>query len=282
MMSEISRPSEGSLPPPGRSLAEAVITALILLGLIVLFNVLGANAFFFLAAAVVGIAQFELYDGLTQTGRAPATWFGLACGIALMAAAFLQRPGWVIAVIALAAYGSLLISLRRTRGATPASDAAWTFLGVGWVAGGGAAAVAMLQLSEDGPLVLTAFILITALDDIGGYFAGSRFGRRKLAPSISPAKSWEGLAGGIAASLAGGALFGFLLHDLTIAEGLGLALIASVLAPVGDLVESLTKREIGIKDSGRLLPGHGGLLDRLDAIVFCAPVAYLYLRLVVF
>ena len=281
-MSKTRTGKEGSLPAPGRSLAQAVTTALILLGLIVLVNVLGAEAYFFLALAVVIIAQFELYDGLTQTGRAPATWFGLICGVALMASAFLQRPGWLIAVLAAAAYGSLLISLRRTRGVTPASDAAWTFLGVGWIAGGGAAAVAMLKLSDDGPLILTAFILITALDDIGGYFAGTRFGRHKMAPSISPAKSWEGLAGGVAASLAGGALFGFLLYDLSIPQGLGLALIASVLAPVGDLTESLTKREIGIKDSGRLLPGHGGLLDRLDAIVFCAPVAYLYLRLVVF
>lgn len=281
-MPNTSRTPEGSLPSPGRSLAQAVITALVLLALIVVFNLLGETAFFFLAVAVVITAQFELYDGLTQTGRSPATWFGLVAGVALMAAAFLQHADWLIAVLGIAVYGSLLISLRKNRGRMPASDAAWTVLGVGWIAGGGAAAVAMLKLSEDGALLLTAFILITALDDIGGYFVGTRFGRHKMAPSISPAKSWEGLAGGIVASLAGGALFGVLLHDLTVADGLGLALIASVLAPVGDLTESLTKREIGIKDSGRLLPGHGGLLDRLDAIVFCAPVAYLYLRLVVF
>jgi phosphatidate cytidylyltransferase len=81
--------------------------------------------------------------------------------------------------------------------------------------------------------------------------------------------------------LAGGLFFAFLLESLDPLDGLAVAAISGLLAPVGDLVESLVKREIGIKDSGRLLPGHGGLLDRLDAILFCAPAVYLYLRFVV-
>jgi phosphatidate cytidylyltransferase len=148
------------------------------------------------------------------------------------------------------------------------------------VAGGGAAAVSMLQL-EDGLFLLIAYVLITALDDIGAYFAGTRLGRHKMAPSISPAKTWEGWTGGFLASLAGGLFFAVLLASLDPLDGLAIAAISGLLAPVGDLVESLVKREIGIKDSGRLLPGHGGLLDRLDAILFCAPAVYLYLRFVV-
>jgi phosphatidate cytidylyltransferase len=172
--------------------------------------------------------------------------------------------------------------MRPKRGTTSASDAAWTVLGVAWIGGGGAGAVSILTLSDDGALILTAFVLITALDDIGGFFIGSKFGKHKMAPSISPAKSWEGFAGGLCASLLGGVLFGVLLFDLSVPEGLGLAAIASFLAPVGDLSESLVKRELGVKDSGRLLPGHGGFLDRLDAILFCAPAAFLYLKVVVF
>ncbi len=270
------------LPPPkaGRSLKQAVITALILLALIIICALIGKTAFFVLVSVVVLTALFELYDALLQTGHRPNMVFGLLCGFALLLVAFLERPALLAVVLALTMYGAFLLALRPHRGGTAASDVAWTVLGVAWIAGGGAAATSILQL-EDGIFLLVAYILITALDDIGGYFAGTRFGRHKMAPSISPAKSWEGWIGGFASSLAGGLFFAALLESLEPLHGLAVGAISGLLAPVGDLVESLAKREIGIKDSGRLLPGHGGLLDRLDAILFCAPAVYLYLRFVV-
>lgn len=265
---------------PGRSLKHAVITALILLGLIIVCALIGKVAFFVLATTVVLIALFELYDALLQTGHKPNMPFGLVSGFTLMLVSFLERPALIAVVLAVTMYGAFVLALRPNRGSSAASDVAWTFLGVAWIAGGGAAAVAMLQL-EQGVFLLVAYILITALDDIGGYFAGTRFGRRKMAPSISPAKSWEGWVGGFLASLAGGLFFSLLIDVLDPLQGLAVGAISGVLAPVGDLIESLAKREIGIKDSGRLLPGHGGLLDRLDAILFCAPAVYLYMRFVV-
>lgn len=265
---------------PGRSLKHAVITALILLGLIIVCALIGKVAFFVLATTVVLIALFELYDALLQTGHKPNMPFGLVSGFTLMLVSFLERPALIVVVLAVTMYGAFVLALRPNRGSSAASDVAWTFLGVAWIAGGGAAAVAMLQL-EQGVFLLVAYILITALDDIGGYFAGTRFGRRKMAPSISPAKSWEGWVGGFLASLAGGLFFSLLIDVLDPLQGLAVGAISGVLAPVGDLIESLAKREIGIKDSGRLLPGHGGLLDRLDAILFCAPAVYLYMRFVV-
>lgn len=274
------------IPVPGRSLTQAVVTALVLLGLIILFNLIGEDGFFFLALVVVTIALFELFDMLVQTGRRPSLPFGVACGIAAISVAYWttadSTPAWLLLVMSVTVYGSFLLALRPGRGDSPASDAAWTVLGVAWIGGGGAAAVSILRFSDQGTYLLTAFVLITALDDIGGYFAGTKFGKHKMAPSISPAKSWEGWVGGMVASLLGGALFAGLLRDLSLLDGLGLALISTLLAPAGDLSESLVKRQLGVKDSGRLLPGHGGLLDRLDAIVFCAPAAYLYLHFVVF
>ena len=269
-------------PVPGRSLKQAVITALILLALIITCVILGPTWFFFLAVTVVLIAQFELLDACKQAGRRPSLVIGLSGGFAMMAVAYSERFASLAIVLAATMYLSFFWALRKTRGPTPGSDIAWTLLSVAWVGGGGAGAVAMLTLGEQPTLVITAFILITALDDIGGYFAGVRFGRHKMAPSISPAKSWEGFLGGLALSLLGGLGFGWFLEDLTAVEGLGLAAIAVFMAPIGDLVESMAKRELKIKDSGRLLPGHGGLLDRLDAIIFCAPAAYLYLHFVVF
>lgn len=265
---------------PGRSLKHAVVTALILLALIIICALMGEVAFFVLATTVVLIALFELYDALLQTGHRPNMPFGLVCGLGLLLVAFLERPALIPVVLALTMYGAFVLALRPDRGRSAATDVGWTLLGVAWIGGGGAAAVAMLRL-DDGVLLLVAYLLITALNDIGGYFAGTHFGRHKMAPSISPAKSWEGWVGGFAASLAGGLLFSALLDSLDPVHGLAVGAISGLLAPVGDLIESLVKREIGIKDSGRLLPGHGGLLDRLDAIVFCAPAVYLYLRFVV-
>lgn len=271
---------ESPMPKGGRSLKQAVITALILLGLIIVCALLGTTAFFVLATTVIMIALFELYDALLQTGHRPNIYFGLACGLALLIVAYMERPALIAVVLAVTMYGAFILALRPNRGPSPSSDVAWTVLGVAWIAGGGAGAVSILTF-DDGLMLLIAYVLITALDDIGGYFVGTRFGRHKLAPSISPAKSWEGWVGGFAASLAGGLLFAFLLDSLDPIHGLAIGAISGLLAPVGDLIESMAKREIGIKDSGRLLPGHGGLLDRLDAILFCAPAAYLYLRFVV-
>ena len=274
------------LPPaadvPGRSLGAAVVTALILVGLMILCYILGPTAFFVLAAVVVSIALFELLDALVQTGHRPSIPLGVLGGFGMMLVAFLQRPAFIPVIVASVMFCAFFYALRAGRGPGPISDVAWTLLGLVWIGGGGAAAVSMLRLGDDGVLLLIGFVFITALNDIGAYFAGTNLGRRKMAPSISPGKSWEGAIGGSLVSIAAGAAFGGLLFDISLVDGLALGLISGTLAPVGDLIESMAKREIGIKDSGRLLPGHGGFLDRLDAILFCAPAAFLYLRFVVF
>ncbi len=253
-----------------------MITALVLLGLIVIFNILGPGGFFYLALAVVGTALFELLDVLSHTGHRVSVPFALACGIGMMFIAyhFPESPELLVGIIAITAYGSFLLSMRPGRGPTAAGDAGWMLLAVVWIGGGGAGAVSILTLSEDGALLLTAYILITALDDIGAYFVGTRFGKHKMAPSISPAKSWEGFAGGAPRRAPRGVLFGVLLLDLSIAEGLGLAAISSLFARWGTWPSPLSSGSRGVKDSGRLLPGHGGFLDRPDAIVFCAPAAF--------
>lgn len=273
---------EPAIKSRDRSLATAVVTALILLGLIIVFYLLGRDAFFVLICVVVLTALFELFDGLRQAGHRPITALGLAAGLAMLIVAFRNEPRHFASVIALTMVGSFLLALRPTRGRTPSSDAAWTVLGVAWVAGGGAGATMIMMIDDGGLRLLIAFVLIAALDDIGAYFVGTAFGKHKMAPSISPNKSWEGFVGGAVTSLLGGLFFGVLLPDeLGITHGLAIGAICGLLVPAGDLVESLFKREIGLKDSGRLLPGHGGFLDRLDAIVFCAPVVALYLRFVV-
>lgn len=265
--------------PPGRSLPVAAATALVLVGVIALSSWLGSGAFFVLICIVVLIALFELLDALVQRDHRPNIAFGLLCTFGMLLVVWLHRPGLLAVILIATLLGASLLSLRPGRGTMPASDVAWTAFAVLWIGGGGAGATGTLLL-PDGLQLLVAFILTTALDDIGAYFAGTSWGRHKMAPSISPAKSWEGFAGGLVAAVVGGLAAGALLDDLGIVHGLVMGGICGMLAPVGDLLESLVKREIGIKDSGRLLPGHGGFLDRLDAIIFCAPFVYMYLRFV--
>lgn len=262
-----------------RSLIQAVVTAVVLLGLVALCAYLGRGAFFILILVVVSTALFELYDGLIQAGHRVVSGFGLAAGAALMIGAFMRSIEVVGVTAVVAVLGSFVLALRAERGSTPSSDVAWTVLGVFWLGGGGAAATAIMML-DDGLGLLIAFVLVTAMGDIGAYFVGVQFGTHKMAPSISAAKSWEGFAAQIPSAVVAGAVASSVVARLDLVEGLGLGLLCGLLGPAGDLSESLFKREIGIKDSGRLLPGHGGLLDRLDAILFCAPAAFLYYLLV--
>lgn len=111
--------------------------------------------------------------------------------------------------------------------------------------------------------------------DIGAYAAGKTFGKHKLAPKISPGKTWEGFAGGVVLTLAMGWALGYLIPELSLAHRLVAAGVVAVFGPLGDLAESMLKRSVGVKDSGRIMPGHGGLLDRFDAFLLVLPVLVL-------
>jgi phosphatidate cytidylyltransferase len=131
--------------------------------------------------------------------------------------------------------------------------------------------LALARLHALGPQLLLFLILLVVAADVGAYFAGRRFGRNKLAPRVSPGKTWEGVLGGFAGAAFMAALGVWWFH-LDAPRFLALCIIVVVASIVGDLTESLFKRHAGLKDSGKLLPGHGGLLDRVDSITAAAPV----------
>ena len=142
--------------------------------------------------------------------------------------------------------------------------------------------VALLMRPDDGDHRIVIFIATTVASDIGGYFAGSFLGKHKLAPTISPKKTWEGVTGSALTCMAvGGWLVWWLLDGGHVWQGVIIGLAAVVTATAGDLVESMIKRDLGIKDMGTLLPGHGGVMDRLDSLVATAPVVWLLLELFV-
>jgi len=140
---------------------------------------------------------------------------------------------------------------------------------------------ALMTVPPDGPRRVTAFIATVVCSDVGGYAFGVLFGKHPMAPTVSPKKSWEGFAGSVLLGCAAGAIFFVTLFDADPLLGavFGLAVVAT--ATLGDLGESMVKRDIGIKDMGALLPGHGGLMDRLDSLLPTAPVAFLLLSLFV-
>ncbi|WP_338783395.1 phosphatidate cytidylyltransferase [Streptomyces sp. DG1A-41] len=142
--------------------------------------------------------------------------------------------------------------------------------------------VAMMLTADDGPQRVLTFLLLTVVSDTGAYAVGWRFGRHKLAPRISPGKTREGLLGAVAFAMVVGALcLEFLIDDGAWWQGLLLGLAVAVSATLGDLGESMIKRDLGIKDMGTLLPGHGGIMDRLDSLLPTAPVVWLLLVLFV-
>ncbi|OEJ24777.1 phosphatidate cytidylyltransferase [Streptomyces agglomeratus] len=138
--------------------------------------------------------------------------------------------------------------------------------------------VAMMLAADDGAQRVLTFLLLTVVSDTGAYAVGWRFGRHKLAPRISPGKTREGLGGAVAFAMAAGALcMEFLVDGGTWWQGLLLGLAVAASATLGDLGESMIKRDLGIKDMGTLLPGHGGIMDRLDSLLPTAPVVWLLL-----
>ena len=118
---------------------------------------------------------------------------------------------------------------------------------------------------------------MTWANDVGAYFVGSKFGKTKLFPRISPKKTWEGSFGGVMMTFLTGWLLSLYIIELNLKDWLILALIVSIFGSIGDLVESMLKRSVGVKDSGTILPGHGGFLDRFDAFIFLLPFAACYL-----
>lgn len=181
--------------------------------------------------------------------------------------------GLLLALGAVGAVGGLLAPLPYDRAG---ARVAWLIGGPLYV-GGLLGTVGMLhRLEHGGAWVLLAMWLAWA-SDTGAYFAGRYFGKTKLYPAVSPSKTVQGSIGGLAGSLTGGlaAHFGF-LPDLPLVDAVVLALLGGALGQMGDLVESLVKRSTGVKDSGHILPGHGGLLDRVDALMFTALACLIY------
>jgi phosphatidate cytidylyltransferase len=268
----------------GRDVPAAFLTGLVLAALAIGSIAIDPAAFAVVAGLIALWAQGELYRALQKEHHQPATALGLVSGALLLAAAYFRGEAAMLAIFALSIVATFVWYM-----ATPEShrkgtttNVALTVLGIAYVPL--LAGYALVLLDEtDGPALVLSVLALTFVYDTGAFIVGSWWGSRPLAPAISPKKSVEGAIGAtlIVVAVAAGAIAAW-VHPLTnISDAVGLAVIVAIFAPLGDLAESLLKRDLGLKDMGSVLPGHGGVLDRIDSLLFVVPAAFLFLRLIV-
>jgi phosphatidate cytidylyltransferase len=258
----------------GRNLPLAIGTALLLAGLLIATLVLSRPAFVAFLLGIVTLALLELLAVLRARATRPARPVVLAVGAVLVVGAYLRGPaalsfGLLLAV--LGAFGWYLVDRGRTEVTRNVAATVFACLYVPFMA----AHLALVVGRADHYVgALIGYAALVVIYDTMAYATGATLGRHPMAPHVSPNKSWEGAAGATVACLLAGAFLLPLWEPWTLASGLVLAAATCVVAPLGDLAESMLKRDLAVKDMGSILPGHGGMLDRVDALLFMAPVLY--------
>ena len=262
------------VPGPGRNLPLAVATALALAGLLIAALVLSRPAFVAFVLAIVVLALLELIAVLRARATRPAQPVVLAMAVLLLVGAYLKGPAALsfgLLVTILAAFAWYLVDPAR---AEVTRNVAATVFAVVYVPFMAAHLCLVVGRAEHYVGAIIGYAVLVVLYDTAAYATGVTLGRHPLAPHVSPNKSWEGAAGASAVCLLAGSLLLPLWEPWTTASGLTLAVVTCVVAPLGDLSESMLKRDLAVKDMGSILPGHGGMLDRIDALLFMAPALY--------
>lgn len=257
---------------PQNNLAQRVLSAVVMLLVAAALIALGRYTLWLLVLGIAGVAWWEFVTMGRSAGRRPfmVVGGGATLGICLLAAA---PPVWRDLAL-VGAFGAIALAALVRRDHTDLRvDIGYTIFGLFWI--GWLAGYAIYLRDFAGPVsgltwLLTA-IVITIAADTGAYFTGRAFGRHLLAPQVSPKKTVEGLIGGlVAVAIVGGIAAPLALH-LPWWQGAGIGLIGGLAAVLGDLLESAVKRRLGVKDSSALIPGHGGVLDRIDSLLFALP-----------
>jgi phosphatidate cytidylyltransferase len=268
----------------GRNLPAAITSAVVLLAAIVISLAVWKTAFMFIVAAAVVVAIWEMHKGFLAKGIDLPEQPLMLGGVVMVVVAYFYGAPALVTATAVTALVIMLWLLRRGVDGYVMNSTASVFTLVYIPFLGSFVALLLAEGGavdfdrwDDGVKGILTFILVTIASDIGGYAAGVLFGKHQMAPVISPKKSWEGFAGStVFCVVVGWALVVYLL-DGEAWVGVLLGLITVVMATLGDLCESVIKRDLGIKDMSQVIPGHGGLMDRLDSLL--ATVAPIWLLL---
>jgi phosphatidate cytidylyltransferase len=266
------------------NLTQRVIAALVGAVVIVGSLISGMWFYFIVFLFISVITQLEFYKLVGLDGMLPLKTFGTICGIILFTISFLVESGMIPAKYYIIMFPLIacayMIYLYRKRVAKPFRGIAFTFLGIIYVM----VPFSLLNVVIFDPghytymLVLGSLLILWA-NDTGAYFTGVRFGKRKLFERVSPKKSWEGFVGGVIFAIGMSLLLNHFTNILEVWQWITIALLIVIGGTYGDLVESLFKRSMEIKDSGRLIPGHGGFLDRFDGLLLSMPFIAAFLKI---
>ena len=269
-------------------LARRVAVAAIAIPAVALLAWTGGLVFAALAAALAAVAAWELYAMAARKGIVTLTRMGMiwAAAFPLLAALPGSPLDLFTAVVPLAMLLFAPAALRLKPGSGPTTALATTLFGAAYPGACLAFGVLLREMGRteaEGMALLFFPLVVTWVGDTAAYFAGKAAGRTPLAPRVSPNKTWEGAVAGLVGSVAAAIAYAPLARATGLPLGATLAgvvgALVAVAGQVGDLVESLLKRDCGVKDSSSILPGHGGVLDRLDSLLFAFPVTYVAVRL---
>lgn len=252
---------------------KRVLTAAALIPIVV-YVVLWANPWIFYAVLfTVAFLCWREYDGIAAAyGYGAPGLIGAALGYLLLA-----WPSEIWLYVTLVALLALTLAMRADDLAKSLPRASLLLMGVVYVFGSWKCAIPLRQIN---PHWLMYALLVSWSGDIGAYYVGRKLGKHRLAPRVSPKKSWEGaVASVVAAVLISGAYLLRFVEGITVWHAIGITVAANIAGQLGDLAESAMKRGAGVKDSGTILPGHGGFLDRVDSTLFALPAIYAYVRL---
>ena len=280
-----------------RQLASRLMTASVGVPITVVCALVGGIPFLLAMNLVIGAGLFEFYRMMEAKGIKPYKAVGVAAGLGVSWYVYFLGGVFSSLFITLVLIGVMTMELFRKDGELAVFHISTTIFGVFYVAWLGSHTILLRQLGESvvgmdlgGGLVGTdfgGFFVILAFGlawgaDTGAYFIGNAVGKRKLLPRVSPGKSVEGAIGGLVVSVIVALVARVTIVPLlTVVDALILGVTAPIMAVLGDLVESLMKRDVRIKDTSHALPGHGGMLDRFDSVLFVAPLVYYYLRFLV-
>ena len=273
---------DGSDAGSGRNVPLSIATGVGFALVAVACFELGSVATLALSAVVVTLAAAEAYAGFRRSGSHPATLLGLVATAAAMVAAYSKGVAALPLITVLLIITSMVWYLVGAERGSPVAGISATVLGFAWVGLLGSFAGLLLAPSQypdrHGVAFLFGAVVATVANDVGALAIGGWRGRHPLAPRVSPHKTWEGFIGGTLLAVVASAAITGQVHPWTPGKAAILGAVVAVVAPVGDLCESLLKRDLGLKDMGSLLPGHGGVLDRVDALLFVLPATYYLVR----
>ncbi|MDX1621738.1 MAG: phosphatidate cytidylyltransferase [Nitriliruptorales bacterium] len=276
-----SAPNDDAAAQPGRNLAVAVVSGVLLAGIFIGSLFWHAGAFAILVGLLVAVGVVETGRTFTASGQRVAIPVVLVASLVMIAGAYAAgRVGQVIGVAVLFIGAAAWELADDRRQSVVQSIGNSVFLGL-WVGFLGSFAVLLATLEQD-PAVATLAVAGGAIvTDIGAYFAGTTFGRRLIAPSVSPNKTWEGLIGGLILATVAGVIVLPLVGDRfdDVVSAAVVVFVSGIAGFFGDLFESMFKRDLAVKDMGSIIPGHGGILDRVDGILLALPVGYYVLEL---